>query len=217
MNLRPGQIAILAAGVVLLIFSFFDFYTVDSEPGSAAYCNDRGSVPAQYRSQLDAACDALDGISAWNTDVAFPIVTLPVILGVVAAGLTAAVVFAKFKVPDVLDFTPAQLMVALAFPGALIMLGFLFMGTESGQGWGLGFWFLLLGSLALLAGAVMELLQGPANPATTGGFGGTQGFGGPPQGPPPGGGYPPQGPPPGPPPGGGFPPQGPPPGGGGSF
>ena len=78
-----------------------------------------------------------------------------------------------------------------------MMVGFLIMGTEDGQEFGIGFWFMLLGSLALLAGTVMELLQGPAGSVRA--AGGPTSYGTPPApgygAPPAPGGYDPQQPP----------------------
>lgn len=206
MNLRPGQIVTLAAGVVLVIFSFFTFYDVGGSDGDALreQCEsiDVDDVPAEFRAEYDAACGVADGSSAWNMDLGFPLFTWPAILGLVVAGLLAANTFGNFEPPEIAGFSLPQLLVALATSGALIMVGLLIMGTDDGQSWGIGFWFTLLGSLALLAGTLMELLQGPnAKPAAAFGgptsFGSGPGYGQPPAGPPGPGGPPPQGPPPG--------------------
>lgn len=201
MNLRPGQMVTIVAGLVLLVFSFLSFFEID---GAAEFREQCESIPAELREQFAAECDAVsgDGMNAWSTDLLFPVGTWPTILGVVVAGITAAMAFANAKIPEVLGFDNRQLLAGLAVPGAIIMIGFLIAGSPEGGSFGIGFWLLLLGSLALLAGTVMELLQGPSgSPANSFGGGGQQGFGGPPQGPPPGGGYPPQGPPSGQPPG----------------
>lgn len=238
MTLRPGQILTLAAGVVLVVFSFFAFveFEVDDDDADAAtaeceFLEDLSSSDVS-RSQRDelaarkAICSILDdGASAWNTDLTFPLATLPAIIGLVVAGIVAASTFGSLEPPTVAGFSPPQLLVGLATSGALIMMGFLVDGNEDGSTWGIGFWFMLVGSIALLVGTVMELLQGPhaAGQAGYGGVGG-QGYGAPPQGPhggypPAGGGFPPAGgyPPPGAPPGPAGPPPGPagPPGPGG--
>ena len=207
MNLRPGQIVTLVAGLVLVIFSFFTFYDVGGDD-LRAECDaiDIEDVPAEFRADYETACGLAGGVSAWNMDLGFPLFTWPAILGLVVAGLLAANTFGNFEPPEIAGFSLPQLLVALATSGALIMVGLLIMGTDDGESWGIGFWFMLLGSLALLAGTVMELLQGPnAKPAAAFGgptsFGSGPGFGQPPAGPP-GPGGPPQGPPPqGPPPG----------------
>ncbi|MCA9299441.1 MAG: hypothetical protein KDA28_10260, partial [Phycisphaerales bacterium] len=163
---------ILAAGLVLVIFSFLTFIEVDSgeADGLDSQCDqiadvDRSDLPEEYQDDYDqaiAACDVLDGASAWNMDFGFPLFTWPALIALAVAGIAAADAFTNFDPPEVAGFAAPQLLTGLAFSGALIMVGFLIMGPDEGMSWGIGFWFMLLGALALLAGTVMELLQGPA-------------------------------------------------------
>lgn len=174
MNLRPGQIVVLAAGAVLLVFSFFSFYELDFTAGGdisdaqiEQVCSqlddlDLSAATDEEASGVRLLCSNRDGASAWNTDLNAPLSLWPVLIGVVVALLVVADAFTNVDPPEVAGFSAPQLAAALAFSGASIMLGFLVMGTEQGQEFGIGFWFLLLGSVALLVGAVMELLQGPA-------------------------------------------------------
>jgi hypothetical protein len=208
MNLRPGQIAILAAGVILVIFSFLTFYdvggaeadTLDSQCEEIAD-TDRSDIPDDFQDEFDqavSACGLLDGTTAWSSQFGLPLFTWPALIGLAVAGIVAADAFTNFDPPEVAGFSAPQLLTGLAFAGALMMVGFLIMGTEEGQTFGIGFWFMLLGSLALLAGTVMELLQGPAGSVRT--ADGPTTFGTPPG---PGGGFDQPGP-------GGFNPPGPP-------
>lgn len=207
MNLRPGQIVILAAGVILVIFSFLTFYDVSGSDADAldSQCDqidstDRSDIPDEFQDEYDqavSACGLLDGTTAWSTQFGMPLFTWPALIGLAVAGLVAADAFSNFDPPEVAGFSAPQLLTALAFSGALMMVGFLIMGTEDGQEFGIGFWFMLLGSLALLAGTVMELLQGPAGSVRA--AGGPTSYGTPPApgygAPPAPGGYDPQQPP----------------------
>lgn len=164
MNLKPSQIVILAAGVIVLVFSFFNFYSIDTgdTEGIREQCESvsREDVPEEFRADYDRACGVASdgGFNAWSMDFYFPLSTWPAILGVVVAGLTAASAFGGVTLPEVLGLRPRQLLFGLALPGALMMLGWLIMGTEEGASWGIGFWLMLLGSLALVVGTAMELL-----------------------------------------------------------
>ena len=151
MNLRPSQIVILVSGVVTLIFSFLAFFKYE-------YSGFGSSTSESF--------------SAWSTKLPLlPLSTIPALIAVVVAGGPAAKVFGNADLPEVLGFTTAQLMVALSFIGALVTVGFLISGAE-GADFGIGFWFMLLGSLGLLAGSVMELLGlGPQEPVGGGGGG----------------------------------------------
>ena len=115
----PGEIVIMAAGAVMLIFSFFDF---------------AGKT------------------SAWGSGL-FPVATLIVIYGIVMAAQVAVTTFAKVDLPDrVAGFTWEQVHLVLGVFALLMSLGWLISGVPSK---GIGLWFLLLGSIGLVVGAVM--------------------------------------------------------------
>lgn len=126
---KPGQIAILAGGAVLLIASFLETFAGDN---------------------------------AWS---AFGVPTWPAILGVIAAGTLAAAIFADTSLPEpLLSFSWPQLRFAFGVTATLIMLGI----ALSDAGEGAGVWLGLLGGIALLVGAVMELLDTSEGTSTAG-------------------------------------------------
>lgn len=183
----PNDLGVIAAGAVAFIVSFFPWFGVDFGGLYSASGNAWGT-----------------GFLSW----------FPVLLGLVAAGLVAARVFAGFRLPQ-LPAGPAFVILAaagLAFVLVLLKLLIGYHGTNRKVG-------LFLGVLALAAEAAFALLafrtSGEAMPDFKQ-MGSGSGSGG--QGsPPPGYGPPPTqppgyGPPSGPPPGG-YPPPPPPPGG----
>jgi len=142
---KVSQWVMMGSGLVTLIFSFLAFYKFGVDGfGSKSY-------------------------SAWSTDAFFPLSTIPAIFGILVAGAVAAEVFGNMKLPEeILTFNKVQALFVLAFTSAMIMIGFLLVST-TGASKGIGFWFMLLGSLGLVAGTVMEL---------TGAGGGTMGSAG---------------------------------------
>ncbi|CAN5739133.1 hypothetical protein BH20ACT2_BH20ACT2_04890 [soil metagenome] len=118
-----AEIVILASGAVALIFSFFPWF----------------------------GNDFID-INAWDTDGFFPLTTYVPLIGLVMAGVVALGRFANVNMSArVLDFTWAQVHIALAFFAVLIAVGFLI----AGDGLKFGFYLCLLASIGLLVGAVM--------------------------------------------------------------
>jgi hypothetical protein len=112
--------------------------------------------------------------SAWG-EVAFPLYTLPAILGVIVAGQLALSEFAGTRVPGVLGLSWPKIRLGFSAWAALMMICLLIgeAGVEgSSADKEIGFWIMLLGSLALLAGAVMRHGEG-ARPAATTTRGGT--------------------------------------------
>lgn len=179
MSIKPTQIIIMAAGAVLLIFSFLNFISFDDVEGLDAareQCEsiDRDDVPEEFREDFDAACSTAEagGLSAWSGDGFAPLSTWPALIGLAVAGIVAATAFAKVKLPEnLLGFSVAQALAGLAAAGFLILFGFLISGNE-GASWGIGFWLMFLGSIALLAGTVMQLLGiEPGKPAGSAGPG----------------------------------------------
>ena len=126
----PAEITIMAAGAVMLIFSFLHF------------AGDR---------------------SAWGSRL-FPIATLLPIYGVVMAAQIALTKFAGVSLPEsVLGFTWEQIHLALGLMAGLMAFGWLV--TDYGNK-GIGFWFQILGAIALVVGAV--LLQRERNTGAIG-------------------------------------------------
>jgi hypothetical protein len=90
--------------------------------------------------------------SVWSTG-SFPIVTLGAIYGIVMGAQIAIVKFAGASLPQrVAGFTWEQIHLALAVFALLMSLGWLISGLSHK---GAGFWLLLVGSIALVVGAVM--------------------------------------------------------------
>jgi len=148
---KPSQIAILAGAVVLLIFSFLNFYK-----------SSFGDV----------------GFSAWDGDLLFPLTIFPLLLGLIVGGTTAATLFADVKLPEqILTLNWKQINFTLSFAAVLILLGLL-ISAPSGSDLGAGLLVSVLGGIALVAGSVMELL-GIEVGGTTGGGGSNQAPGGP--------------------------------------
>ena len=115
----PGDWAMMAGGLVVLIGSF-----------------------------LDAAGEE----NAWG-DGAFPLATLIVIYAFGTGVLVALTRFANVKLPgNVLGFTWNQIYLVLGFFAALMALFWIPVPDDTG----IGLWIMLLGSLAVVAGAVMN-------------------------------------------------------------
>ncbi|HEX9504378.1 MAG TPA: hypothetical protein VGA62_00065 [Acidimicrobiia bacterium] len=134
-NPTPGEITILAAGAVALIFSFFDFYKSASiSVGNATYGG--------------------GGISVWSSGL-FPVATLMVIFVVIMAVVVALTRFGNVALPDppfALSWNQIHLM--LGFFAALYALTWL-IKSKGGVDFGIGFWFILIACIAALVGAVL--------------------------------------------------------------
>lgn len=150
---KPSQIVLMASGAVTLVFSFLAFYKLDYGFGGGS-----------------------KSFNAWSGDAGtLFLATWPALFGLAVGGLVAATVFGNVSLPErVLTFSWKQIYFILSFTGFIIMLGYL-LGGGAGDGVdkGIGFWFMLLGSIGLLVGSVMELLDGdsatPSSPGTSGG------------------------------------------------
>ncbi len=151
---KPSQIVLMASGAVTFVFSFLAFYKLDFGFGSGS-----------------------KSYNAWSGDAGtLFMATWPALFGLIIGGLVAATVFGNVSLPDrILTFSWKQIYFVLAFTGFIIMLGYL-LGGGAGDGIdkGFGFYIMLLGSIGLLAGSVMELLDGDtaasnAGPGTSGG------------------------------------------------
>jgi hypothetical protein len=113
-----GEIVIMVAGAVMLVFSFLDFV----------------------------------GTSAWG-EGNFPIATLLPLYGTVMALQIVLTRFAGVQLPErVAGFTWEQ--VHLALGGLAALMGLAWLVTDTGDK-DVGLWFEVLGSFALVTGAVL--------------------------------------------------------------
>jgi hypothetical protein len=134
----PAVWVILAGGVAVLVGSFLDFYELDLGIASAS-------------------------ANAWDGDLYFPVTIIPVLCGVVMALQVALTTFADTSLPErILGLGWNQLHLALGFQATLMMVAFLIQ-DKGGFDIGVGFWLMLLGSIALLVGAILR--QREASPA----------------------------------------------------
>jgi hypothetical protein len=129
-KVTPGEIVIMVAGAVCLIFSFLPFFTLDI-----------------------AGFD--DDISAWGEGL-FPVATLIVAFTVIAAVLVVLTKFANMTITGFLGFGLVQLLLALSFFAAILALAYL-MVDKGEYDFGFGYWLVLLGSLASVVGAVLVM------------------------------------------------------------
>lgn len=107
-----------------------------------------GGVVALIGSFLDASGDS----SAWGKG-AFPIVTLIPLYAVIVGVLVALTLFANVKLPtNVLGFSWNQIYLVLGFFASLMALFWLVAAEDVGA----GLWLMLLGSIAVLVGAVLS-------------------------------------------------------------
>ena len=146
---KPAQWVLMASGVLMLIFSFFNFYDIN--------LGVLGSSTAKV----------------WSSNGGFPLSWWPVLFGVAIAVLVALTVFANVSLPsEIIGFTWKQIYFILAFTSFFILLGF---ALTDGAGKGAGLWLMFIASIGLVVGSVMELLdkssstsgpsrQGPATP-----------------------------------------------------
>ena len=126
---KPSQIVIMASGAVCFIFSFLAFVKV---PG--------------------------DSKGGWGSGI-FPFGAFVGIFGLACAVVVALALFSDVKLPDnVLTFNTKQLLFILAFTSAVIMISFLLI-DYFGADKGIGLYLCLLGSIGLVVGTVMELLD----------------------------------------------------------
>lgn len=190
-SVRPAQVINMVAGVAMFFFSFMAFFTVGDSGLSSASTN------------------------VWQKGL-FPLASFVPILGGAVTVLTAIVAFGNPRPPRrILTLDPKQQALLLAFAAAVIMLGYLIMDVEADRG--IGFWFLFLGSIGLIVGTVMDVVDAgsPSRATPHSGYPPATPYGGPtrptypasvpPGAPPPSAPYPPGvTPPPQPPPAPGF-------------
>jgi hypothetical protein len=127
-KVTPGEIVVMAAGAVTLIFSFFPFFTFDQFGES-------------------------DDVTAWG-DGLFPVATLIVIFAVIAAVLVAITKFANVSFTGLLGFSLTQLLLVLGFFSAIVALAYLLV-EKGAYDFGFGYWLVLIGALGSVVGAVL--------------------------------------------------------------
>ena len=151
-KLTPGEITIMVAGAVALIFSFFDFY------GGA-------EIPEFELPTGETVGGGGGGSSLWSSGL-LPVGTLMVIFCVVMALHIGLTKFTTVDVPErVAGFTWTQIHLVLGFFAALYAVAFLL--TEGGDK-EIGFWMVFLACVAAFAGAILLRNEregaGPAPP-----------------------------------------------------
>lgn len=132
-----------------------------------------------------------EGYSAWNGDTGAFVTTIPAILAIAMVAWGVAELAGVSLPGNVLTFNGAQLKATWGISAAGVLIAFL---TTDGDK-GIGFWFMLIGSLAMAAGAVMALLGKGTDIVDLGKIGSSGGNAAPPP-PPPGMSTPPPPPPP---------------------
>jgi hypothetical protein len=161
-KLSPAGIVIMVGGVVMLIGSFLAFYkySLGSLGISAA---DRAAARA-----VGVKLPEGNSISwsAWTHNGAplFPLTILPVLLGLIMALQVGLTNLANVRLPErVLGFDWKQIHLLCGAQAALLMVLYLIVNKE-GASFGVGFWLMLLASIALVVGAVMLSREPAAAP-----------------------------------------------------
>ena len=142
-KLSPPDIGILAGGALMLIGSFLTFYKFD-DPLSGSF-----------------------EVTAWDRFAplgVFGIATVAVLCGVVMAVQVGLKAFSNIDMPTrLLGFTWDQLHLALGAQAALLMVAFL-LRDKYPLTFGVGFWFMFVGAMALLAGAIVRTVAAGRRP-----------------------------------------------------
>lgn len=135
----PSDWVLIGAGVVLLVGSFLPTYSEGDE-----------------------------SLKAWDSPF-FPLYLIPVLFGVIVAVHVAVTAFSGAKVPGrVLGIDWDRIYLALGVWATFMMIGFLISHTNfvvedfdiDDPGKGAGFWLMLLGSIAMIVGAVVRQQEG---------------------------------------------------------
>lgn len=135
----PGDWVLIAAGVVLVVGSFLPAYSEDG-----------------------------DSLKSWDSPF-FPLYLIPVLFGVIVAIHVAVTTFSGARVPGrVLGVDWGRIHLALGAWATFMMLGFLISHANftvddveiEDPGKGAGFWLMLVGSIALVVGAVLRDREG---------------------------------------------------------
>jgi hypothetical protein len=136
-NPTPGEIVVMAGAGVALLFSFFPFYELE-------------------------ILNQTDSTSAWGSGL-FPVATLIPIFALIAGVLVALVRFGNVQYPPggFLGIGYDSLLLVVTFFSALLAVSFLIKDRQ-GFDFGFGFWFMLIGAVASLAGAIVMTTEAKA-------------------------------------------------------
>ena len=142
-NRSPSNVLILAGGALLLVGSFLAFYTFQDGFGG------------EFK------------IDAWDRPMPlglFGIVTVAVLCGVVMGVQVGLQIFSTIGMPErLLGLTWDQLHLALGSQALLLMLTFL-ARKKAPLEFGIGFWCMFAGSVALFVGALLRLAAARRRP-----------------------------------------------------
>jgi hypothetical protein len=142
-KLSPANLLILGGGVLMFVGSFLAFYTFDDP------------VLGEFE------------VSAWDRALplgVFGIATVAVLCGVLMAVQVGLKAFSDIDMPSrLLGFTWDQLHLALGTQAALLMVAFL-LRDKRPLSFGIGFWAMFVGAMALLVGAIMRHLAAGRGP-----------------------------------------------------
>ena len=95
-----------------------------------------------------------ESINAWGSHL-FPVSTLIALFAVVAGAFVALRLFGVNIPESLVSYTWKQVVLACGFFATLLALAFLLQDRGGGVDLGIGYWFMLFGSIAVLVGAVM--------------------------------------------------------------
>jgi hypothetical protein len=130
---QPAEIVVMAGGGVTLIFSFLAFYS------------------SQYSDE---------SVNAWDSRL-FPVATLIAVFAFAAGGLVALRWLGVSIPTSIAGFTWKQLVLVGGFFATVLSVAYLIVDAGGGVDKGVGFWFMLIGSIATLVGAIL-LMRDPA-------------------------------------------------------
>ncbi len=135
----PGKLVVAISGLLMFLFSFFEWVGNDD---------------------FDISW------SAWTTNFGlFPVSTLVPLGGLVAAALAVLLIVARKGLPKkAWDLDWEHVLLALSVFTFLLAVGYLLMARDFGAGseslsLGLGYWINLLGSMGLVVGSVLAVLE----------------------------------------------------------
>lgn len=163
-NPRPHELVIMIGGAVTFLFSFFTWFEYGAADGTDSV--------------------VLASPSAWSSGL-FPLATLVPVFGLIMAVGVALSRFANVEIPDsIAGFGRTQIHLLLSGYSVIITLAFFFYtgGAEEGGATvsaKFGYFFSLLGAIALLVGSILEYRE--TEGAGTGGGYATGGPSAPPQ------------------------------------
>jgi hypothetical protein len=132
-NPTPGEIVVMAGAGLALIFSFLPFYKIE-------------------------ILNVSDNTTAWGSGL-FPVATLIPVFAVIAGVLVALVRFGNVQYPagGFLGFTWNTLLLALTFFAAILAVAYLIADKGVATSLGFGYWFVLIGAVGSLVGAVLMM------------------------------------------------------------